>query len=142
MKQKWPKFDDAVDRFVNFLSSQNWPTEIQWIPSGGILFWRGRMYIRDRSGKTDNQGIYNTGVSRNLGITLNAICHNSNVTWSYVSSPIDREASKRFLYSETDVKLSISQDSFEVSFIRNAVKWFVLKILGKKLGKAPGNDNK
>ena len=96
---------------------------------------------REKSEKTENQNIYNVGASRNLGVALNGVCHDSDVTWAYVSSPIDKDASERLLYSESDVKFSISKDSLDRTLIKNTLQWFILKLVGRKWGKAPGNKD-
>ncbi|MCP3925211.1 MAG: hypothetical protein GY714_21775 [Desulfobacterales bacterium] len=141
MKQKWPKFNDVVIQFENFLLSQQWPIEIRWIQSGGIIYWRGRMYIREKSKKTENQNIYNLGAIRDLGIAFNGVYHDSDVTWAYISSPIDKNASERLLYPESFVKLSISEEPLDVILINNPLQWIILKLVGRKWGKAPGNKD-
>jgi len=144
MKDRCPDFDQAILDFQSFLSSQEWPEEVRWISTGDVLFWREKMYVRIKSeerAKAEARRIYNLGKNRKLGLAINGLFHASNVTWAYVSSPIDADASERLMYPEKDLKLSVFVNPEEPTFITNCLQWALLYIVGDHRGTTPRNTD-
>ena len=144
MKYKWPNFDVVILEFQKFLYSQQWPKKIRWIPVGGVLYWRGNMFVRVKNKETSESEariVYNSGVKRNFGVALNGLCHTSNTTWAYVSSPINKDASERLMYGTFGPKMSLSTKPIEAIFVQKSLKWFLLNWVSKKWGEALGNKD-
>ena len=39
-------FEEAIRAFQTFLAVQGWPTELNWVPEGGVVFRKGQLYVR------------------------------------------------------------------------------------------------
>jgi len=144
MEHEWQNFDEAISEFQKFLYSQQWPKEIRWIPSGCVVFWRGHMFVRVKNKQiceSEARTIYESGLNRSLGVTLNGVCHSSIETWAYVSSPLNEDASERLMYDANRPKMSLSSKPNKATYVSSPLYWWLLSILGKTWGKAPGNND-
>jgi hypothetical protein len=104
--------DDAFLRFREFLRLQGWPDRMQWLTAGTVLFSKkGHYWIKSRKvgeGMTLARETYQQGVSRGLGISIEALCQTDSVTFAYVFVPTDQDEAERMLIR--GLKLSVPLD--------------------------------
>lgn len=121
-------FEEASLRFREFLRSQGWPDQVQWLTAGTVLFSKKRHYwINSRKideGMILARETYQQGVKRGLGIGIEALCQTDSATFAYVFAPTDQDEAQRLLIS--GLKLSVPLDSPPAKLVVNPLRWWVL----------------
>ena len=120
--------EEASLRFREFLRSQGWPDQVQWLSTGRvILSSKGQCWINARSvddGATLALKTYQEGVMRGLGISIEAFCKSDTVTFAYVVVPADQIAAEQMLIG--GLKLSVPVNPQQARVVESSFLWWVL----------------
>ena len=123
--------EEASQRFREFLRSQGWPDEVQWLIPGAVLASkRGHCWINSRKvegGMALARETYQQGVTQGLGISIEALCQTDSVTFAYVFVPTDQDEAERLLI--TGLKLSVPLTAQRARVVKNSCWWWALRRL-------------
>ena len=123
--------EEAALRFREFLRTQGWPDQVQWLTAGTALFSKkGHYWINSRKvdeGVAYARETYQQGVKRGLGISIEALCKTEAVTFAYVFVPTDRAEAERLLIS--GLKLSVPLNPEPARVVGNVFWWWILRRL-------------
>lgn len=116
---------EAEEKFRAFLRRENYPDAICWLIPGDVVVSAGPHYrVRKRGAKAEEYAalLYTEGVSRNLGILLEAICATEAETFASVFVPEDDEDAQRHLMGPV-LKLSCPVKRHLTTAITNPLCW-------------------
>lgn len=117
-KVQAPGFDEAAQKFREFLVSLGWPGQIIWIRDGDIIRRARDPLTICRSeqgdGEENAQRKYEIGLRKGLGVLLEAICTLGDATCAIVSYPVDQREAELLMYpSHGGLKLSAALPRIE-----------------------------
>ncbi|WP_321473900.1 hypothetical protein [uncultured Paludibaculum sp.] len=132
-------FYDAVAEFTAFVVKQGYPPSLLWVKSSDVVIdkwsgawtcfvWKGNPSDRERSARRD----YQSAVSRDVGVALEAHCKTNRWAICRVFVPLDEDQAERLMIPRTGVKHSAVDDPLSAVLVENKWWWWVLKRLAKK----------
>lgn len=125
--------EEASLRFREFLRRQGWPDQVQWLATGTALYSKkGYYWIKARKVEESMalaRETYQQGVTRGLGIGLEALCNSGAVTYAYVFVPADRDEAERLLM--LPLKLSVPLNPHPARVVKSSFLWWILHRLRK-----------
>ncbi len=114
-------FDQAVDYFRHFLSSEGFPCELTWLFREDVIFKGDRILIKSPIATNNLQlaaDSYELGRQRKFGVCLHGFCTFESRLCCYVMLPEDDLDGERLLMSNVAVKFSVVTEPREAQAIR------------------------
>ena len=125
-----PPFAEAVDSFRAFLAREGHATEIQWVFREDIIHRWPKCYVKVplKCEVASIERLYDDGILRGLGITLNMFCLLDGLPCCYVWLPKDKKVANYRMLNRC-LKLSIPTESGCPTAIpiRSRLRWMWLK---------------
>jgi hypothetical protein len=128
-----PSFDEAVQRFRDFLREQGRARDLLWLTSDDVLIV-GRACVaripRESIAIEKARKRYGEGVRRGLGVQILAFCAVGNLLGCQVSYPADRDEAERQLMPP-GLKLSLCERLYELKAV-GSTSFLFLGMIGKR----------
>jgi hypothetical protein len=127
-------FDDAQERFREFLAKNGYPTELIWVtPNDVLLTGRKLIYVKLPVPKCNllrARELFELGMPRQLGVSFRAVCEFKGVTCCYVWVPADQSESQH-AFMPRDLKMSANTGESKVPAmsVNSQTRWHCLKIV-------------
>lgn len=117
---------EAEAKFSSFLVENSFPTHIRWVLADQIALTSERSFLVRADGESDGRAEaerrYSAGLTRSLGVSLNAICATAAMTIAYVYIPKDRSDAQTHLIGP-GLKLSCPAVKISASMVTNSSEW-------------------
>jgi len=109
---KLPDFNGAVDKLMEFLISNHWPTSIIWVRA---LNEEIDLYHRLSEGELDKriysrslaEADYLAAIAANLGVAFEGLMHNEVDSYIMITKPKNEMEAEYLIYSKELVKYSL-----------------------------------
>lgn len=128
-------FDETLDRFREFLSSQGLSNDLCWVFREEVICQRERIFIKTPV-PAKNEALarvcYELGQKRNFGVNIHAFCLLESRPCCYIALPEDGADAERMLIPKASVKYSVVTDPVKAEPVSNSVKWHTLRMLNHK----------
>jgi len=128
-------FDEALEQFREFLSSQGLSNVLVWVFREEIICQRERIFIKTpvpAKNEALAKACYELGQKRNFGVNIHAFCLLESRPCCYVVLPEDGVDAERMLIPRASVKYSVVTDLIKAEPVSNPVKWHALRLLNHK----------
>lgn len=124
-----PTLAEAEIRFSKFLVGNGFPSSVRWILADHIALTAERTYLILAHGASEGRGEadrrYAAGLSKGLGILLNAICATATETIASVYVPLDYLDAQYHLI-RPGLKLSRPTEKIPAILVSDPSKWETL----------------
>jgi hypothetical protein len=89
-------FDEAVEKFREFLRTQGHSGPLQWIAPGDVAFWCGELLIRPKiDAEAHAHHVFNRAQERGFGVSIEAIAKLDHSICCFVFAPDNAEDAAR-----------------------------------------------
>jgi len=120
---------DAQKQLLNLLDKQGWPKRVVWLQREDLLPKAGVFWVRQRDPGNAFQyaeRIYEEGLRRGLGVSLEAVCADEKRTFAAVFFPRDEDEAQRLMIPR-GLKVSVPVEQHAATTL-NGVSWAVLRM--------------
>lgn len=134
-----PDFSAAVSEFTTFVVKQGYPPNLLWVKSADVVLhkwngawtyfvWKGDPSEGERSARKD----YQSAVSRDVSVALEAHCRTDRWAICRVFVPVDENQAERLMIPQTGVKHSAVNEPLPTILVERKLWWRILKWLARK----------
>jgi len=114
----YPTFAAAVDQLKTFLATQEWPTRLAWVRQQGVVGLPHIIAIRRHAFESPDELArnYDRASQRRLGVLLEAVAHDGQVSYCHLWAPDNADESIRAQMPD-GLKLSVRINPPAVSLV-------------------------
>lgn len=134
-----PNFYSAAAEFTKFVVKQGYPPNLLWaIPEDVVIrkwngawtyfVWKGDPTERERRARKE----YQSAISRNVGLALEAHCKTDRWAICRVFVPADEDEAERLMIPQTGIKHSAVNDPQPAILVERKWWWSILKWLARR----------
>ena len=125
---EFPHFYEAARQFGDFLESQTLSSELLWIFREDVCWRKRQLFIKiplPEENKQRAESLYNLGVTRGLGVRMEALCLLDSHPCCYIWLPSDEiDASYAML---SGLKMSVPTKPLKSHPVKSELLWRIYK---------------
>jgi hypothetical protein len=122
-------FEDAVAKFRDFLSKNNYENNLVWVWPENVLFtdrWRCCVYVRDPLvTEARARALFEESRDAGRGLRLATVCTGDGATYAKMRSPADRDEALRTMVGD-DLMMAAHTDRIQARRVRSSLRWRIL----------------
>lgn len=134
-----PDFCAAASEFTTFIVKEGYPPNLLWVKSADVVVrnwngaWTNFVWKGDPSeGERSARKTYQSAVSRDVGVALEAHCMADRWAICRVFVPIDQDQAERLMIPQTGVKYTAVNEPRPTILVERKLWWHILKWLARK----------
>jgi hypothetical protein len=130
-------FQEALAEFHQFLARNGHPQEVIWVKPDDVILTGGPLlYVRVQASRGNEESarqLFESGISRQMGVLFGTLCEIDGATCSYVWVPKDETESQQALMP-TGLKMSVHSENSRVrgKAVRNPLHWSYFRLKYRK----------